>query len=147
LALRAAETGCLVLGTLHTDSAGKAINRIIDALPDRSQDQVRATLSVLLRAVISQRLIKRASGEGRVAAVEVLLQNWAMGHMIRENKTHQLDGLLLSPDSEAMGMIHLDQCLAKYVRQGLIDKIDAIRFARYPEEMKKKFIGFVEEEL
>ena len=73
LALRAAETGCLVLGTLHTDSAGKAINRIIDALPDRSQDQVRATLSVLLRAVISQRLVKRASGEGRIAAVEVTL--------------------------------------------------------------------------
>ncbi len=54
---------------------------------------------------------------------------------------------MLSADSEAMGMIHLDQCLARYVRQGLIDKVDAVRFARYPEEMKKRLTGFVEEEL
>ena len=86
LALSAAETGVLVFGTLHTNSATKAIDRIIDVIPEESRDQVRGTLSVLLRGVVSQHLAKRASGEGRVAILEMLLQSYAVSNLIRENK-------------------------------------------------------------
>lgn len=94
LALSAAETGILVIGTLHTNSAGKAISRIIDIVPDKIQDQTRSSLSVLLRGVVAQRLCKRASSDTRIAALEVLIQNYGIANMIRENKLHQLDGYL-----------------------------------------------------
>src|SRR5712664_2143290 len=86
LALSATETGVLVFGTLHTNSAAKAIDRIIDAVGEDGRDQMRAVLSVLLRGVISQQLCKRANSDGRVAALEILLQNYAVAHMIRDNK-------------------------------------------------------------
>src|SRR5256714_13812031 len=85
LAIQAAETGVLVIGTLHANSAAKAIDRIIDVIPEESREQMRSTLSVLLRGVISQHLVKHAAGEGRVAALEILLQNYALAHLIREN--------------------------------------------------------------
>ncbi len=146
LALQAAETGVLVFGTLHTDSAPKAIDRIVDALPEGSRDQARGLLSVLLRAVVSQVLVKRANGEGRVAAFEILIQNWAVANMIRESKVHQLDQLLLSPENQNQGMIHMDTCLFRYVREGLVEPDVALRLAKYPEEMRKQ-IGGIREEL
>ncbi|MCA9564909.1 MAG: PilT/PilU family type 4a pilus ATPase [Myxococcales bacterium] len=146
LALQAAETGVLVFGTLHTDSASKAIDRIIDAVPDSSREQVRGVLSVLLRAVVSQILIKRSNGEGRVAAAEVLLQTYAVSHMIREGKVHQIDGLLQSPESEQSGMIHMDRSLLRHVQQGLINLEDAVRVAKYPDELKKQAAATSREE-
>src|SRR5438128_5936319 len=89
LAISAAETGVLVIGTLHSNGAAKAIDRIIDVIPEESRDQVRSTLSVLLRGVIAQTLLKRADGDGRVAALEILLLNYAVANLIREGKVFQ----------------------------------------------------------
>lgn len=132
LALTAAETGVLVLGTLHTNSAPAAIDRIVDATPDESRSQVRALLSVLLRGVISQHLIKRASGEGRIAAIEILTQTFAVSHMIREDKTFQLDALLQSSDAEQQGMQSLDTHLIRLVKSGMITPDSAMRIAKDP---------------
>ena len=146
LALQAAETGVLVFGTLHTDSAPKAVDRIIDAVPEGSRDQVRGLLSVLLRAVVSQVLVKRANGEGRIAAFEVLIQNWAVANMIRESKVHQLDQVLLSAEHQQAGMVHMDTCLFRYVREGIVEPEVALRLAKYPDEFRKQ-ISAIREEL
>lgn len=137
LALTAAETGVLVFGTLHTNSAASAINRIIDAMPEESREQVRSIISVLVRGIVAQHLIKRATGEGRVAAVEVLLQNYAVAHLIRENKIHQLDALLQSTESAGAGMMSLDTCLLRYLREGVILLDDALRVASDPEHLRQ----------
>lgn len=137
LALTAAETGVLVLGTLHTNSAASAINRITDATPEESREQVRGILSVLLRGIVAQHLLKRATGEGRVAVVEVLLQNYATSHMIRENKIHQLDAMLQSAESAGAGMMGLDTCLLRYLRQGVVTLEDALRIASDPDHLRE----------
>jgi twitching motility protein PilT len=136
LALSAAETGVLVFGTLHTSSAAKAVDRIVDVVPEETRDQARGVLSVVLRGAIAQRLCKRASGDGRIAAVEVLLQSYGVSHMIRENKTHQIEAFLQSAGSET-GMQGLDTCLFRYVQEGLITLEEAVRSANYPEQLKK----------
>lgn len=145
LALTAAETGVLVFGTLHTNSAASAINRIIDATPEESREQVRGILSVLLRGIVAQHLLKRATGEGRVAVVEVLLQNYAVAHLIRENKIHQLDALLQSTESAGAGMMGLDTCLLRYVRQGLILLEDALLVASDPDHLREMAADLPEE--
>ena len=137
LALAAAETGVLVFGTLHTNSAASAINRIIDATPDESHEQVRGILSVLLRGVVAQHLLKRATGEGRIAAIEVLLQSFAISNLIRENKIHQIDGLLQSMESAGTGMMSIDNCLLRYLKQGLITIDDACSVATDPEYLRE----------
>ncbi len=137
LALSAAETGVLVFGTLHANSASKAVDRILNVCPDEGREHVRAVLSVLLRGVVAQQLCKRASGEGRVAAVEVLLQSYAVANMIRENKLHQLDGYLRSADPASTGMQSLDQALMFHVRQGMITAEEAARLANNPEEFRR----------
>lgn len=137
LALAAAETGVLVVGTLHTNSAASAINRIIDATPEDSREQVRSILSVLLRGVVAQHLIKRANGEGRIAVVEVLLQNFAISNLIREDKVHQIDGVLQSTETEGTGMMGLDSCLLRYLRQGLVSLEGALTVAKDPEHLRE----------
>ena len=137
LALTAAETGVLVFGTLHTNSAASAINRIIDAMPEESREQVRSILSVLMRGIVAQHLVKRATGEGRVAVVEVLLQNYAVAHLIRENKIHQLDALLQSTESAGAGMMSLETCLLRYLREGVILLEDAVRVASDPDHLRQ----------
>jgi twitching motility protein PilT len=137
LALAAAETGVLVFGTLHTNSAASAINRIIDAIPEESREQVRAILSVLLRGVVAQHLLRRASGEGRLAVVEVLLQSFAASNLIREDKIHQLDALLQSTESAGTGMMGLDSCLIRYLRQGLLTLDEALSVAKDPEYVRE----------
>jgi twitching motility protein PilT len=137
LALSATETGVLVFGTLHTNSAAKAMDRIIDAVPEESRDQTRSVLSVLLRGVICQQLCRKAGADGRVAALEILLQNYAVAHMIRENKLHQLDGYLQSASNDGSGMQSLDYCLANYVREELITAQEAVHMSAYPDQMKK----------
>jgi twitching motility protein PilT len=138
LALQAAETGVLVLGTLHTNSASKAIDRVIDAVPPENREQARSVLSVLLRGVVAQYLCKRASGEGRLAALEVLLNSFAVANMIREGKTHQIEGYLQSGSNEVTGMQSMDQCLFRYVRDGLIDTAEALRAANNPEQLAQR---------
>jgi twitching motility protein PilT len=146
LALSAAETGILVFCTLHTNSAGRAINRIIDMVPEKIQDQTRSTLSVLLRGVIAQRLCKRASGDSRIAVLEILIQNFAVSNMIRENKLHQLDGYLQSVNFEETGMQSMDGCLLRYIKDGLIWLDEAVKIADYPDQLIHVAKGFVEEQ-
>src|SRR2546421_403664 len=137
LAIAAAETGVLVIGTLHSNSAAKAIDRIIDVIPEESRDQVRSTLSVLLRGVISQHLAKHASGEGRVAVMEVLLQSYAVANLIRENKIFQIDGYLDSASNDGSGMQSLDASLFRLLKQGEITVEEAIKLANLPESLKR----------
>jgi twitching motility protein PilT len=144
LALQAAETGVLVFGTLHTNSAAKAIDRMIDVFPEEQHEQVRGLLSVLLKGVVAQTLVKRMSGEGRLAAFEVLLHNYAIANMIRENKVYQIDSYLQSSESAGAGMIGLDQCLLSYVRERLVDPEEAMRHANYPDTLQKSMAPLLE---
>jgi len=137
LAISAAETGVLVIGTLHSNSAPKAIDRIIDVIPEESRDQVRSTLSVLLRGVVSQHLAKHATGEGRVAVMEVLLQSYAVANLIRENKIFQIDGYLDSASNDGSGMQSLDASLFRLLKQGDITVEEAIKLANLPESLKR----------
>jgi twitching motility protein PilT len=137
LGLSAAETGVLVFGTLHTNSAAKAIDRIIDVCPEEVHDQVRGIASVLLKGVLAQHLCKRASGEGRVAITELLLQSYATSNMIRENKIFQLDSFLQTSESGASGMRSLDGCIFEYVKTGVINAEDGLKIANYPDALKR----------
>ena len=122
LALTAAETGHLVFGTLHTNSAAKTIDRIIDVFPAAEKDMVRSMLSESLRSVISQTLLKRVGG-GRVAAHEIMVGTPAIRNLIRENKIPQMYSAIQT--GQGLGMQTLDQCLVELLRQGIITKQDA----------------------
>ncbi len=122
LALTAAETGHLVFGTLHTNSAAKTIDRIIDVFPAAEKDMVRSMLSESLRSVISQALLKRVGG-GRVAAHEIMIGTPAIRNLIRENKVPQMYSAIQT--GQGVGMQTLDQCLVELVRQGAVTKQDA----------------------
>jgi twitching motility protein PilT len=146
LALLAAETGVLVFGTLHTNSAPKAVNRIIDALPEQHQEQMRSVLSVLLRGVVAQRLCKRLNEEGRIAALEILLQSFAISHMIRENKIHQMEGYLQSANYETSGMQSLETAIFNHVKNGLVTIEEGMKTANFPEIVKSMFDNMPAEE-
>ena len=137
LAVQAAETGVLVFGTLHTSSAAKTLTRVLDMAPEENREQLRSTLSVLLKGVIAQHLMRRNGGDGRIAAVEILLNNPAVASMIRDNKVPQIDSYLqtISPES---GMQGLESCLLRYIRDGLIDVDEACRLSMAPEVLKKE---------
>jgi len=122
LALSAAETGHLVFGTLHTTSAAKTIDRIIDVFPAAEKDMVRAMLSESLRAVISQTLLKKIGG-GRVAAHEIMIGTPAIRNLIREAKVAQMYSAIQT--GQGIGMQTLDQCLQDLIDRGLITKQDA----------------------
>lgn len=123
LALTAAETGHTVFGTLHTSSAAKTVDRIIDVFPAGEKDMVRSMLSESLRAVIAQTLIERKSGGGRIAAHEIMISNPAIRNLIREDKVPQMFSVIQT--GQAIGMQTLDQCLQKLVRDDLIKREDA----------------------
>jgi twitching motility protein PilT len=138
LALSAAETGVLVFATLHTRSSSRAVDRIIDICPDDVREQARSVLSVLLKGVVAQHLCKRATGDGLIAVMEILLQTYAVSHMIRENKLHQIDGFLQTAEQQAnTGMQSLDGSLVSLVHQGLIKLEDAVRTANSPEAVRR----------
>ncbi|MBK5256136.1 MAG: PilT/PilU family type 4a pilus ATPase [Vicinamibacteria bacterium] len=137
LALSAAETGVLVFGTLHTNTAGRAVDRILDTLSEDIRDHARGVLSVLLRAVIAQRLLRKSTGDGRVAAVEVLVGSSGLGHMIREGKTHQIEGLLQSAN-DLQGTLGFDNCLFRLARERLVAADEAIAFARIPDALRRR---------
>jgi len=130
LALTAAETGHLVLSTLHTRNAPDTVNRIIDVFPAEQQGQVLSQLAGSLQGVISQRLLPLASGVGRMAAVEIMLATPAIRNLIRERKVHQIPAIMQA--SAAMGMQLLDDHLLQLVRMGKITKGVAIRYATDP---------------
>jgi len=131
LAMTAAETGHLVLATLHTDNAVRTVNRIIGSFPPEQQDQVRAMLSESLRAVISQRLLPRADARGMVPAVEILVVNRPVGNMIREEKTVQIRSTMQT--SASSGMCLLDGSLAQLVKSGAVKRDDALLHAEDPK--------------
>jgi len=137
LALSAAEAGVLVFGTLHTNSAAKAVDRLIGACPAEVQDQVRGILSVLLKGVVSQRLCKLASGEGRIAAVEVLLQTHSVAHLIRENKIHQLEAYLRTGEQSPFGMRSLESALLELVLEGQVTLEEAMSTSGDPEQLER----------
>ena len=136
LALQAAETGILVLGTLHTNSAAKAIDRILDVIPEEAREQARGTLSLVLRAVLAQRLAKLASGDSRLAVVEVLLNSWSVGNLIRENKIHQIEAQLQTA-GDAAGNQGFDAALLQSVHDGLIAPEEALGLANHPDSMRR----------
>ena len=131
LAITAAETGHLVFGTLHTSSAAKTIDRIVDVFPAAEKDMVRAMLSESLQAVISQTLCKTKDGTGRVAAHEILLGTPAVRNLIRENKIAQMYSTIQT--SQGIGMQTLDQNLAELVRRNVIAMAEARSKAKIPE--------------
>ena len=130
LALTAAETGHLVLGTLHTTSAAKTIDRVIDVFPAEEKSMVRSQLSESLQAVISQTLLKRANG-GRVAAHEIMIGTPAIRNLIREDKVAQMYSAIQT--SAGVGMITLDQCLQDMVDKRLVTREVAREKAKIPE--------------
>lgn len=132
LLMSAAEAGVLVLATLHTGSAAKAVDRLIGACPADVQDQARATLSMVMRGVVAQRLCKLASRNGRVAAMEVLLPSHAVAHLIRENRLHQIDSYLRSGEHLAGGMRSLEYALAELVVNGEVEEREALVHANEP---------------
>ncbi|GLT22384.1 twitching motility protein PilT [Zoogloea oryzae] len=123
LALTAAETGHLVFGTLHTSSAAKTIDRIVDVFPAAEKDMVRAMMSESLRAVISQTLLKTKDGAGRVAAHEIMIGTPAIRNLIRENKVAQMYSAIQT--GQSVGMQTLDQCLADLVRRNIVSGAEA----------------------
>ena len=135
LALTAAETGHLVMGTLHTTSAPQTIDRIIDACPPHAQAQVRTMLSTTLRGVISQCLVPLAAGNGRVAATEVLIGTDAAMNLVRTEKCHQLVSTMQM--GKAQGMHTLNSDLARLVREGLITKEMALNHSTNKGELSQ----------
>lgn len=131
LALTAAETGHLVFGTLHTSSAAKTIDRIIDVFPAAEKEMVRAMLSESLRGIISQTLCKTADGKGRVAAHEVMIGTPAIRNLIREGKIAQMYSAIQTGTRE--GMITLDQTLTKLVAERKITPTEARSKAKIPD--------------
>ena len=132
-ALTAAETGHLVFGTLHTNSAPETINRIIDVFSGDEQPQIRAQLATSLVAVISQALLPRLGG-GRVAAQEIMITNPAIKNLIREDKVHQLYSQM-QLNQQATGMTTQTQELVEYLRQKVISKDSAVQYSNRPEEL------------
>ena len=131
LAMTAAETGHLVFGTLHTSSAAKTIDRIIDVFPAEEKDMVRAMLSESLQAVISQTLCKTKDGQGRIAAHEIMLGTSAIRNLIREAKVAQMYSSIQTGNS--VGMQTLDQNLTDLVKRNLISPSEARSKAKIPE--------------
>lgn len=138
LALQAAETGVLVFATLHTSSAAKTITRVIDMAPEDQRDQLRSSLSVLLKGVIAQRLVRKSGGDGRVPAVEVLQTNAAVATMIRDNKVAQLDAWLQTVNPLESGMQGLEQSLVRHVKDGVIDLDEACRLSQSPDHLRRE---------
>ncbi len=137
-AVTAAETGHLVMGTLHTNSAPEAVDRIIDVFPEAQQEQVRVQLANNLVAILTQQLVPRASGDGRVLAYEFMLATPAVRNLIREGKTHQI--LSQIQMGGQVGMLTMDACLAEmHLRRvisyntGIERSVDAKEFARLVE--------------
>ena len=133
VAITAAETGHLVLSTLHTIGAASTVDRIIDVFPPHQQQQIRVQFANVLESVISQQLIPTADGKGRVAAFEVMHANHAVRNLIREGKSHQLSSVMQT--NRKAGMITMDEAIRQLYTDGKIDRDMAIQCAQEPETM------------
>ena len=138
VAITAAETGHLVLSTLHTIGAASTVDRVIDVFPPHQQQQIRVQLANVLEAVISQQLIPMADGSGRVAAFEVLHSNHAVRNLIREGKSHQL--LSVMQTNRKMGMMPMDEAIQQLYYDGKISRAQAVQFAVDPDGMEGKLV-------
>jgi twitching motility protein PilT len=134
-ALTAAETGHLVLSTLHTPSAAQAIDRIIDVFPPHQQGQIRSQLSTTLQGVLYQALLPRADGNGRIVAVEVLIATPAVRNLIREEKVYQIPNVIQT--GAQYGMQTLNQALRDLYQKGLITREDAFARSNNPDELRE----------
>ncbi|MBF0293280.1 MAG: type IV pilus twitching motility protein PilT [Nitrospinae bacterium] len=139
LALEAASTGHLVFGTLHTQSAAKTVDRVIDVFPANQQGQIRTTLSESLKAVVAQNLFKRVDKKGRCAALEILIVTPAVSNLIRESKTFQIPSAIQT--GKKFGMQSLDDAILDLLQQGKIGADDA--YAKCIE--KQRFVQFLKE--
>ena len=134
-AITAAETGHLLLSTLHTIGAAKTVDRIVDTFPAEQQAQIRVQLSMVLRAVVSQRLVPTKDG-GRVPVFELMTVNPAIQNMIRDGRTHQIDNVIFGGSDKSM--ISMDAELQRLVREGTITRDMALLHAVNPETLAKR---------
>ncbi len=135
-AITAAETGHLVFGTLHTTGSARTVDRIIDAFPANQQEQIRAMLSTSIQAVISQVLVPRADGKGRVAAFEVMLMTPAVANLIRKGETSKIPSTIQT--SKRLGMIMLDDSLLELVRKGVVERGAALDVAQDRSDLEAR---------
>lgn len=133
-AVTAAETGHLILSTLHTNTAAQTVDRIIDSFPADQQDQIRIQLSSSLIGIFSQRLIPRISG-GLIPAYELLINNTAVSNLIREKRTHEINSVIETSSED--GMIDLNRCLAALVKAGEITAENAIMYSTNPRTLER----------
>lgn len=138
VAITAAETGHLVLSSLHTMGAASTVDRVIDVFPAHQQQQIRVQFANVLEAVVSQQLIPRKDEEGRIAAFEVLHANQAVRNLIREGKSHQLKAVMQT--NRKLGMITMDETIAQLYMDGKISKEMAIQFAQDSDGIKNKLL-------
>mgnify|MGYP001025364588 CR=1 FL=1 len=136
VAITAAETGHLVLSTLHTIGAASTVDRVIDVFPPHQQQQIRVQFANVLEAVISRQLNPTADGRGRVAAFEVLHANHAVRNLIREGKSHQLASVMQT--NRKLGMITMDDAIIQLYYEGKIEREMAVQFAQDPDGMETK---------
>ncbi len=136
VAITAAETGHLVLSTLHTIGAASTVDRVLDGFPPHQQQQIRVQFANVLEAVISQQLIPTVDGKGRVAAFEVMHANHAVRNLIREGKSHQLSSVMQT--NRRLGMITMDEAITQLYQERKITRENAIQFAQDPDTMEMK---------
>jgi twitching motility protein PilT len=137
LAITAAETGHLVLGTLHTGSAARTLDRVLDVFPIDQREQIRIMVSESLRGILSQQLVPKIDGNGRVMALEVLVNTPAVGNCIREGKTYMLGGVMQT--GKNVGMITMDDSLRNLYASGQINREECESRAEDKILMKKYF--------
>jgi twitching motility protein PilT len=133
-AVTAAETGHLVLSTLHTNNAAQTVDRIIDSFPANQQDQIRLQLSNALAGVLSQRLVPRISG-GLIPVFELMVSNNAIQNLIREKRTHEINTVIETGSAD--GMIDMNRCLAELVQRGEITLEDAYKHSLNPKMLQR----------
>ena len=138
-AITAAETGHLVLSTLHTVNASQTIERIIDMYPADQQNQIRSMLANTLQAVVSQTLFKRQDKKGMVPAVEVMLATPAVRNLIRENRTFEIPNVI--DTNRSLGMNSLDNAIAELYFNGMISREDAVAQAAFPEKLERSLVA------
>lgn len=137
-AMTAAETGHLLIATLHTKGAVNTIDRIVDSFPGEQQVQIRAQLSMVLETVVSQQLLPGVDGD-LVPAYEIMHMNNAIGSLIRENKSHQIDNAIVAGNKD--GMISMDQSILALYREGRISREVALEYAENPEQLQRRMNG------
>ncbi len=138
MALTAAETGHLVFATMHTNSAVQTIARVINVFPPHQQSQIRQLLATTLQAVMTQQLVPNSDPKkgGRCLCVELMIPNTAIRNLIREDKAHQIYGVMQSGQG-GTGMMTMNQSLAEHVKNGNLTKIDALNYSLMPDELQK----------